>query len=222
MADARTQTAEQMLDRVNYELRNSHQKQFSSAEMLSYVNKWCEFIYMLLCEDGSDLVRTGTGTITTASGTQTYDLSSNSMGDLWFPYKVWISGYEPMEMCSEDDRYEYVMAVDNGDTNYSIPDRFYIESDTIGLLPFPDDEYTLNIKYYPNFVPLSASSENIPFKNLFNLVLEEGAVITAKNRESYGSSVDAALMEIFKDRALFVTKMRQKQTVAMSLSDEWV
>lgn len=216
MGSARTVTAEDIKTRVNLELRNTHQVQFTEAEVLAYINKWLEFIHQFLIESASDLVRTGTGTITTVEGTELYSLSDNSMGDLLTPYKVWVSGSIPMELVPESDRDEYVMSDETDASGYSEPTTFYIEGEYVGFLPFPDDAYTVKVKYYPEFVPLEDIDATIPYRNLFNLQLEEGAKIIAKNRENYGTSVDAALMELFKDRAKAVIDMRQKQNICLS------
>ena len=216
MGSARTVTAEELKTRVNLELRNTHQHQFVEAEILAYINKWLEFTHQFLIESASDLVRTGTGTITTEEGVELYSMTDNSMGDLLTPHKVWVSGSTPMEMVPESDRDEYVMSNETDASGYSEPTTFYIEGEYVGFLPFPDDAYTVKVKYYPEFVPLAAITATIPYRNLFNLQLEEGAKILAKNRENYGTSVDTALMELFKDRAKAIVDMRQKQKVCIS------
>ena len=217
MGSARTVTAEDIQTRVNYELRNTYKVQFTPPETLAYINKWLEFTHQYLIESGSDLVRTGTGTITTVVNTEKYSLTDNDMGDLWTPYRVWPSEYDELEMALESDRQEYVTAQEQGVIAYSIPNSYYIEGDYIGLLPFPDEIYTINIKYYPEFAPLALVTDTIPYRNLFNLQLEEGAKILAKNRENYGTSVDAALMELFKERAKSIVDMRQKRNVKLSV-----
>jgi hypothetical protein len=216
MGAARVVTAENIKARVNYELRNTHQHQFTEPEILAYINKWLEFTHQFLIESASDLVRTGTGSITTEVGTEKYSLVGNNMGDLLTTHKVWVVGSEPMDQCPEDDRDAYVVADETDASGYDEPLSFYLEGDYIGFLPFPDTAYTVNFKYYPEYSPLEDIDSAMPYRNLFNLQIEEGAKILAKNRENYGTNVDAALMEIFKERAKAIVDIRRVKTIAFS------
>jgi hypothetical protein len=200
-------TVSEISELFNYELRNSRGRQWPGAETLQYINKWLGFIHQILISYDSDLVKTGSGSFTTTEGTEIYDLSANAMGDLWVPCHVWLSGLAELEMVAESERMPYVI---NG-TN-SQPVSYYLEGDSIGLLPFPDStEYTVNIKYIPEFTSLVNVNSVIPYKNLFNNVLVEGVKIIAKNREEYGTSVDVALMELFQDKVMSILRKRQVQ-----------
>lgn len=211
MAAARITKASDLQTRINFELRNTYKVQFTEPEILAYINKWLEFVHQYLIESDSDLVRIGKGTFQTEAGVELYSLSENGMGDLWVPYKIWVSTYQPMEMVPESERDPYVANQEAGVDDKSIPAMFYLEGDEIGLLPFPDDVHTVNLKYYPEYSPLISIDDAIPYRNLFNLQLEEGSKILAKNRENYGTAVDAALMDIFKERAKALVDLRQKK-----------
>lgn len=210
MGSARTVLVSAMTTLFNYELRNSDAKQWEAAETLAYVNKWMEYVHMMMAEHECDMVLTGSGSFTTVEGTETYDLSANSMGDLWFPVHVWCDSYNELEQVSEAERMSHQIAYEQSASAYSQPSMYYLEGDNIGLLPFPDDTYTINVKYIPDYTALTTAS-TMPFKNLFNNTLVEGVKIHAKNREEYGTAVDAALMELFQDRAMSVIRKRQKQ-----------
>jgi hypothetical protein len=177
------------------------------------VNKWAEFLHDILTEHESDLVKTGSGDFVTVAGTEFYDLSDNDMGDLIVPLKVWVSGSAELEPCDESDRMEHVIAQEQGTTAYNEPSHYYMEGDNIGLLPIPDAVYTIKLKYIPNFAGIAAITEAMPFKNIFNNAFVEGVKIIAKNREGYGTAVDAALMELFQDRCMSILRKRQKQDV---------
>ena len=211
MGDARVVTVSTLTTLFIYELRNTHAKQWDYSETLSYVNKWMEFVHQILAEHESDLVKTGSGYLATSEGTELYSLSANSMGDLLFPATVWRSGVSDLELVPEWGRMEHVIADEQGSSPYGQPDSYYIEGDYIGLLPLPDSTgYTVKLKYIPDYTALTATS-TMPYRNLFNNVLVEGVKIISKNREEYGTAVDAALMELFQDRAMSIVRKRQKQ-----------
>ena len=213
MGDTRLVRATDIRDRVNLELRNQHKVQFEDPEILAYINKWLEFTHQYLIESDSELVRTGMGqvTITKDKEGEAFSMSGAGIGDLLVPYRVWIPGNEPMDMVPEMEKQPYLIDKELGVDNTSVPVDFFIEGDNIAFLPFPDKDYIVKVKYYPDFEPLSVITETMPFRNLFNLQIEEGAKILAKNRENYGTSVDAALMEIFKERAKALAGMREKR-----------
>ncbi len=210
MGNARTVLISDMTTLFNYELRNSYAKQWESAETIAYVNKWLEFIHAILTDMESDLVKTGSGSFVTVAGTELYDLDANSMGDLMAPLTVWLSALGEIDAVEESERMVHVIAKEQGSTAYSQPSGYYLEGDNIGLLPFPDDVYTVKLKYIPDYTTLTTTS-TMPYKNIFNNVLVEGVKIIAKNRESYGTAIDAALMELFQDKAIAILRKRQKQ-----------
>lgn len=219
MGDARAVLISSLTTLFNYELRNEHAKQWDATETLSYVNKWLEFIHMILIEHESELVQTGSGTITTVAGTDEYALADNSMGDLLaIPHgdddysRVRISGVGILTLGDRKDRTAHLISKDAATTAYSQPSEYYLHGGNFCLLPFPDAVYTIYITdYMPDYTAITAVTESAPYKNLFNNVLVEGVKIIAKNRESYGTAIDAALMELFTDRAMSIIRKRQKQ-----------
>ncbi len=228
MAAAREVTTTTLTDELNYELRNTRAKQWVDAEILVYINKMYELIYQVLVESNSELIATGSGTITTVAGTEAYALSSNSMGDFWAPYMLSAedneyaiyltdsSGniYAPIEMVEREDRYAYVVA---GSDSRNRPTGFYLDVDNMGFLPVPDAVYTVTIdKYFPNWVPL-ADGVNMPLKNLFNAQIKEGVKLTAKNREGYNMAIEAAMLQVFQDRALAIQRYRRRPKHQMSV-----
>lgn len=217
MGDAQETTISAMFSRIRYELDDIDSKQWVDAELLGYYNKWAGTIHRLLVMDKSELNRTGTGTITTVSGTEAYELADNSMGDFWAPYRIWVYGYEPMTQCNETDRMDYE-ALD-GTLESGMPTRFYLDAGNIGFLPAPDDEYTIRLKYWPNFVPAEIAdiaTDITPFMGAFDLQLEHAIMFSAKNRGRQNSSIEVSLMQLHQDLALDVVRMRRQQTYSIS------
>lgn len=232
MGDARTVTAANLITDILYELRDPDGTNYNAdgayAELLGYINKCNETIYEILVDENSELVRTGTGTITTVAGTQSYALASNSMGDFWLPavlgqrdgddvYGVWVSTYEPMKMCTQEDLWETINAEENSETGHrTIPERFCIIGGYIWFEQSPDDAYTVYLRYFPNFTPLSATTGTIPYNNLFNQEIIEGVKVLAKHRNDIDVQIDSILKDIFHDRAMRLTRKRKKTSASFS------
>jgi len=216
MAAEETTTIAVLTDRCNWELRNSDNVQYTDPEQLVYYNKSAALMHKILMQEDSSIVRTGTGTLATANGTETYDLSANSMGDLWVPYKVWIAGSEPMEQCEEGDRWDYIDS--DGNLSNDEPSKYYLDAGHyIGFLDEPDAIYTVNFVYYPNYVYISDDSQNVPYRGLFNDAIIEGMKMWARNRSRSPASVEAALLAFYQDQALVLDRRRQKRQSAITV-----
>ena len=113
-------------------------------------------------------------------------------------------------MCRESERYSHIASDTNGQ-----PRQFYIEGDNIGLLPFPDAVYTVWLKYFPEFVPPADATEAMPYKNLFNLQVQAGIIMLAKNRESMDIGISTALMDLFERRAYEISKKRRVKNISV-------
>lgn len=227
MGDARTVAASDIITKVLYELRdpdgNNYNKDGGYAELLGYINRCNELIYEILVDENSELVRTGSGTITTVAGTQNYTLADNDMGDFWLPtrlkhdrYAVWISEYEPMQMCEEEDLYDAINANEGSSTSQAMPERFCLIGGDIWFEDVPDAVYTVNLRYFPNFTPLADTDATMPYKNLFNNDIIEGVKLFAKHRNQIGVSIDATLKNMFQQRALRLSRLRRKDPVSIT------
>lgn len=212
MGDARTVTVSSFIAEVQTELRDPGGNNYTSSELIPYLNRCYDEVYQILVDKQAEIVRTGSGTLTTVDGTQSYDLSANSMGDLWVPHRVWITNYEPMDECEEEDLYDAINSEELGDSSRTLPDAYCIVGDYIWFKDVPNDAYTVNIRYFPNFVPVS-SSDNLPLKNLFNNEFKEGIKVLAKNRNHIGVNVDAILKDIFRAGAMKIIYRRRKRNV---------
>jgi len=230
MAAARTITIETFISQVNYELRNTAEKQYVAAEMLVLYNKAFELLYGILAGMNSEYVATGSGTFDTVAGTEVYSLTTESMGDLWLPFKVdddqddeifdiylTDSGgtiYPQLPTVEYVDRMSFVIS---GTTARQRPENFYLFADDIGLLPVPDAIYTVTLpKYIPNFVPAATDAENMPFHNLFNQQIGENIKLMAKNRNNDQIAIEPQMMEIFQDRATEIVTRRRKKAFQLT------
>jgi len=216
-----------IITRALYELRdpdgNNYNKDGAYAELLGYINQCLELIHEILVDENSEIAGTGTGTITTVAGTQSYALSDNTMGDFWLPkrlkndtYAVWVSEYAPMEMCTEMDTYDAINANEGSSTSRTQPDEFCIIGDSLWFRDMPDAAYTVNLRYFPNFVALTAVTAAMPYNNLFNNDVIKGVVLLAKNRNEIGIQVDAILKDMFYERAMRIMRKRRKTSSKIS------
>lgn len=201
-----------IITECRYALIDTEKTQFSDTELINYLNECCDIVHQTLVDMKSELVRTGTTTITTASGTERYTLPD----DLWRTHKVWADGEDPMEECEEGDRYQYVKSEEDGDTSArTTPDSYYLEGDNIGLLPYSDSIYNINIIYYPAYSEL-VLTDTMLYKGFFNSQIRQGIILLAKNRNELGSPVEGVLMDIYQNRALALTRSRRKKVYQMS------
>ena len=227
MAAARTFTIADFTTETRYEMRDISAKQWVPAEFTIYLNKCFEYIYFLLVDQESEILTIGTGTITTVAGTETYSLATNTMGDFWTPRKVdsndeadaqrywiWIATYDPMTMCYESERIPYAKAEEDSDTGMrDRPTKFYVQGDNIGFLPIPDDAYTVQVRYWPNYVP---PTTNMPWRNLFNQEIKQAILMTAKNRQHYASPLDSVVQAMFADKAHSIRRKRRKKVLQLT------
>jgi hypothetical protein len=207
-----TKTAHVLIDECRYDLRDGTGTQWSDSELLAYLNRGLEMVHDLLVDHRSERLLE-TETIATAAGTETYALASNDMGDFVAPHSVWIAGNAPMSHTDEHRRLEYQLA--GGDMQTGVPDLFYIAGDDIGFLPAPNDVYTVNVRYWPQFAGIAAGA-TLPHQNLFNLQLREAVKMMAKHRETYNTGLETALQGMFQARALEILRMRRPRTYRWS------
>ena len=221
MGSAATVAASSILSKVLYELNDRDGSNYNPdgtyAELLGYLNRCLEIIHQVLVDEESELVRTGTGTFNTVAGTQSYDLSTRSMGDLWAIHRVWLSEYEPMEMCEEEDLYDAINQNEGSNISRAQPEEYCLIGDYLWFREVPDAVYPVNIRYFPNFVALTATTSTMPYKNLFNNECIEGVKILAKHRNEIGVQVDAQLKDIFFARAMQIVRKRRTKNVRVTV-----
>lgn len=198
-------TAGDLVARANFELRNTHERMFPRAEMLSYVNRAAEMIHSVLAEAALDLVCTGEGSLTTAAGVGLYDLAAEGMGDLWVPVRV-ETQRATLRMIPDPSRSERAVSGE--------PIGYWLEMDRLGLWPTPMAGQVVYVRYVPAFSEI-AEGDQTPFKGLFDAQMVESIKILAKNRNRSGSPVDGQLHEIVHDRALALSRLRRRKDYVM-------
>lgn len=210
-------TISDLITNASYELIDIDHTQWSEVELFTYFKKCHRLLHQVLIDSESELVRTGTGDITTTAGQEKYVLNEEDMGDLWTIHKVWVSEYDPMDFVEEDERYQYVKSEEEGQTSARTrPDSYYLTLNDIAFLPFPDIAYTINIIYYPQYTAPSAITENTPYRGLFDGLLEEGILMYAKNRNELPMNVEGVLLDMFERQAMRLSRKRRKKTYQMA------
>ena len=208
MGSAQTVAASAIITGIRYQLRDANSKQYADAELLAYINDWNAEVYKALVYDQSELVRTGTGTITTVAGTETYVLSDNTMGDFWAAHRVWVAGFDPLDQEDESARYDYEQT--DGTFTRGQPESFYIEAGSMGFVPVPDAAYTVRLKYFPEFAPIASTAGAMPYRNLFNQQIAYGAQLTAKARQMQNAAIETSMMQLHADIAHKIVSLRSK------------
>ena len=218
MGDAETTAASAIITKVLYRLRDPDGTVYNAdgayAELLGYLDTCLEDIHEILVNEKSELARTGTGTITTAAGTQSYVLADNSMGDFWTMERIWVSTYEPMEECTIDDLHDVINLEEDSQTAHRcLPTEYCLQADSVWFRESPDDTYTVYLRYYPNYVPLTGTTANMPYRGLFNNEIIQGTVLLCKHRNEENPQIDAVLKDLFHSRAMKIMNRRRKKTV---------
>jgi len=217
MGALKTYLVSEMITDMRYELRDTNTTyQYADAELLVYINDISENIHQILIDNESEMVRNGSGTITTVAGTQSYDLGANTMGDLWVPHRVWVDTKEPMTMCEEWELFDSINLEEDSQTGHRAePWKYCIIEDYIWFKEVPDAAYTVRLKYYPNYVDL-ATSDACPFRHIFNQDIKKGAALLAKNRNEMDVQIDAVLKDFYEQVSQKVMKRRRFKPVSVS------
>ena len=107
------------------------------------------------------------GTITTVDGTPEYTPSFDHEGFL--DHGVWLDGEEwYLSLGSEADK----MAYDVGSSTNQ-PERYYhTEDGDVGFLWVPDDAYTVHVLYWKPLTVLTATTDTIPWRGIWDSVIE--------------------------------------------------
>lgn len=203
-------TVSSVIKNINYKLRNEESEEFSDGELLSYVNESISVLKTVLARKGYLISRTGTGSFTTTEGTQSYDLTSvdTPISNLWLIDNIWISEYEPMDKCDEDNIYETRNEEEKGNTSHRCrPLDYCFIGNTVWFKQSPDATYTVNLNYYPNHTNLY-TTDTMPYNDLFNRSIIAAVMMIAKNRLEMNSQLEIQLMALFDNSAQFLLDKR--------------
>lgn len=203
-------TAQTLIDSTQARAKDPSKTQWSDTEMLGYVNSAIDYIHGKLIEAQSELaLKYNTAAITTVDGTETYDLPT----DFWAVYEGdkrdrtgvhLIDGteYAWLAPCSPSDSIE---ATGNDESR---PTQFYITSDKLGLLPVPDDAYTIKIRYYFQS-PTVALSGTMPWSGLFNEPIKSFISSRAFARREMTAEGELAIYNELEDKAMRIVSKRE-------------
>ena len=213
MATAKVVSAADLIGHVRYDLRDARIRTYTDPEMLAYLNRMLEDVHSELVDWESELVCTGSGTITTVAGTEEYDLNTASIGDLLLPHAVWVSGMPEMEEVGKSRRYQFVQAEQSSTgSGRGEPYMYYVAASSLGLLPIPDGVYTVYVEYFPEFSPLESVEDPMPYRNMFNRVVEEGLKLISKVRQNRPAVLEGTFMNELKMQVGNIMRKRSAKT----------
>ena len=213
-------TASDIITEVGYELVNES-GDFGNSELLAYINHALELLHCELVDRGSELARTGTGSFTTTAGTQSYDLTSESMSDIWRIHRVWVSGSLPMDACEESDLYESINAEEDSETGHRTePQHWCLIGDTLWFQEVPDDAYTINVRYFPKFSALTIN-DDMPYHDLLNLPVKSMVMLLARNRNLGIDRLHSQLVNIVQSAVSRLVNSREMKRIRLKVSP-WV
>lgn len=208
-------TPTSLITEINYELTNAS-GDFTSAELLSYINRSLEMIHSELVHNKSESVRTGTGSFDCVVGTQSYDLTDGSganSSDIWALHRVWIEESEPMDLCTEEDLYDTINAEEASETGHRCePEEYCLIVDQLWFKESPDDTYTVQIRYFPKFVAIAADGA-MPYNDMANLEVKSMAVLMAKNRVWKNDNLHGQLLGLNNQARNRIMNLREKKDV---------
>jgi hypothetical protein len=116
-----------------------------------------------------------------------------------------------MEEVPDTELYDAINEEERGDIGHRTrPEEYCVIGDYLWFKDVPDDTYQVNVRYFPNFIPLTAG-DNLPFRNLFNQEIAQGVLVCAKNRNELPVQIDVILKDIFltKQYQLHLNGVRQ-------------
>lgn len=208
-------TPDNLITELDYELQNES-GDFTRPELLSYINRALEMIYSNLVEKKSEFVRTGTGSLSTVEGTQSYDLTHEdiAVSDLWILHRVWVTGEEPMKHCLEKDLYDTINAEENSETGHRCePQNYCLVGNTLWFKESPDAVYAINLRYFPSFTAIALGTD-MPYNDAANLPVKDMLVVLAKNRLKTNNNLHAQLWSLTSqasNRIIGLREIKQKQ-----------
>ena len=147
----------------------------TDSDLIILGNEALEDCRTRMIEVESNLVY-GNASITTVDGTLEYSLPEGIIAPFPAPVVVatvyglvedgvWIEGEDWfLKEVSEEDKVHF-----NVDENTSQPQYYYLTEDfKMGLLPVPDDAYTVNLMYWKPVAALTTSASTMPWKDIWN------------------------------------------------------
>jgi len=212
-------TVANMLTWVGYRLgvTISTSSEPTQAEGIQWINETVAEILTICVERGSEVGRS-TATITLADGDADYtDLANtllapcemrDSNGQRFCGWLEKTYSRVPLLLFTEADSIRF------NPSNEAEPVGFYVGSDnTLYFLDIPDTAYTAKIPYYPVHTILTATSDTIPYRGVFDNVIVEAVAMRSQNRDEYELGFELNWFKYIRGQARKVLAMRQGETV---------
>ena len=203
-------TAQTIIDNSLARQMDPHETQWSDTELLAWLNKGVNYLHQVLINNQIDWAVTDTAAaVTTVDGTELYDLES----DFWGMVEgdsakqesgVWLdktTTYAFLTPCDQRESVKFTGA------DESEPTQFYLTATQIGLLPVPDDAYTLNYRYYTSPATLLLATD-MPYSGLFNEPLSSFMSSRALTRNGMMTSGEMAIYNELESQALAIARRR--------------
>lgn len=177
----------------------------SQAEIIEWLNQDIMWILGICAEEGSDIGQTS-GTITASDGTSEYtDLAADMYAPDDFGWVESASARTKIYLTTK----EATIGFDPGASNEGQPERFYVDgSNSVHFLPTPDNTYTIYIPYWQVQTDLTATSDTVPFQELFDNILIQSLTIRAQNRDEYDIQFEQSWLNFLTERARNLIRMR--------------
>jgi hypothetical protein len=189
----------------------------SSTECIQWINEVCAELLTVCIETKTEIGR-AMGTVTLSDGDSDYPEYQNLIFSPTVMYDQdgeqfsgWIEKTNvrnPLTLTTESAVINYDPALE------SEPVEFYLDgSNNLIFLPTPDDTYTAKIPYYPYHTTLTATTETVPFKQIFDNVIIESVTMRAQNRDEYDLSFELKWFSYIRGQARKIISMRKNETV---------
>lgn len=183
------------------------------AELLAYANKAVSYLNQLLIQR-NDPLGLSSDTITTVDGTETYDLPSGFIamyrGKGCDQSGMWLDStfLWPVRETEKANYYD----ADEGEPKY-----YYIIDGYIGLLPVPDDEYTINYRYFAAQDVLELSTPStMPWGSVFDEAISMFMTSLANARGEMDVSMITQVYAELERSALAVVSARTPVCLRMN------
>ena len=185
-----TETVANILISLRYDLQDMEVNQFIDPELVDYLNRSLAVLDSKLAAKQSDWVHKTDAAFTLVSGEKevAYPADMKTVRSVW-------EGSNLIVKKNVDYIYIQRKYVSTGR-----PYCFAIEGTNLIFDYTADQEYTLTVHYNKKSTALTASG-SMPFNDEFNLVLQQGAALYAKNRINRISGFDAMFNDMFEKAA---------------------
>ena len=172
-----------------YDLRNSGYSQWSSNELLDYLNRTVFQLDLVLQARDSDLIHTSTS-LSLSQGENSVSLPSDFLSER----SLWRDTYEIYKTSLDkiDELRQYYSSSTNPPTEYAISDSSIVFDFTA------DDDYTLTL-YYNKKTGSLTTSDDMPYNDLFNGPIRSTIIMLSKVRYELDPTPDSVIFASLYD-----------------------